>query len=150
MVLRGLPTEVDLFLWLKRHYYYDLRSSGGQYAFYDCYSLEFRFYAELKVRSTHYERLIIERAKYDRIVKIANANRNDALYICSTPQGVWQFDVALMGGLNWVDMPDLPVTSQFGNTDRVTKKVALLPLKAGRQLGEASNSRKGGGIYGNR
>ena len=150
MVLRGLPTEVDLFLWLKRHYYYDLRSSGGQYAFYDCYSLEFRFYAELKVRSTHYERLIIERSKYDCIVKIANANRNDALYICSTPQGVWQFDVALMGDLDWVDMPDLPVTSQFGNKDRVTKKVALLPLKAATQLGEASNSRKGGGIYGNR
>lgn len=149
MVLRGLPTEVDLFLWLKRHYYYDLRSSGGQYAFYDCYSLEFRFYAELKVRSAHYESLIIERGKYDRILKLANANRTDAFYICSTPLGVWQFDIGVMG-LDWVDMPDLPVTSHFENNERVTKRVALLPLKAGRQLGEASNRRRGGGIYGNR
>lgn len=149
MVLRGLPTEIDLFLWLKKHYYYDLRSSGGQYAFYDCYSLEFRFYAELKVRSAHYESLIIERSKYDRIVKIANANRNDALYICSTPQGVWQFDVGIMG-IDWVEMPDLPVTSQFENQERVTKKVGLLPLKAGRQLGEAQHRRRDGRVYGDR
>ena len=149
MVLRGLPTEVDLFLWLKKHYYYDLRSSGGQYAFYDCYSLEFRFYAELKVRSAHYEKLIIERSKYDRIVKIANANRNDALYICATPEGVWQFDVALLS-IDWVDMPGLPVTSHFDNQERVTKTVGLLPLNVATRLGEASNTRKGGVIYGNR
>ena len=149
MVLRGLPTEVDLFLWLKKHYYYDLRSSGGDYAFYDCFSLEFRFYAELKTRSKHYQTLLIEKTKYERIVKIANLNRSDALYICSTPQGVWQFDVALLG-IDWVEMPDLPVTSQFDNKDRVTKTVGLLPLKNGIQLGEASHSRKGGAIYGNR
>lgn len=149
MVLRGLPTEVDLYNWLKKHYYYDLTSSEGHYAFYDCYSLEFRFYAELKVRSAHYETLLIERSKYNRIVRIANANRNDALYICSTPLGVWQFDVALLS-IDWVEMPDLPVTSQFDNKERVTKTVGLLPLKAATRLGEASHSRKGGYIYGNR
>ena len=149
MVLRGLPTELDLFLWLKKHYYPDLRSNAGEYSFYDAWSAEFRFYAELKARSTHYETLIIEKAKYDRIVKIGNANRFDALYICSTPQGVWQFDVALLS-IVWEDMPGLPVTSQFENNERVTKTVGLLPLQAGIRLGEATNRRKGGGIYGNR
>lgn len=149
MVLRGLPTELDLFLWLKRHYYPDLRSNAGQYSFYDCWSAEFHFYAELKVRSSHYETLIIEKPKYDRIVRLGMANRFDALYICSTPEGVWQFDVALLG-IDWVDMPGLPVTSNFDNTERITKKVGLLPLKHGRRLGEARNSRKGGSIYGNR
>lgn len=149
MVLRGLPTEIDLFLWLKKHYYYDLRSNAGQYSFYDCWSSEFAFYAELKVRSSHYETLIIEKPKYDRIVRLGNANRFDSLYICSTPEGVWQFDLALMG-IEWADMPGLPATSHFENQERVTKTVGLLPLKAGIRLGEARNSRPGGVMYGNR
>ena len=149
MVLPRVLTEVDLFIWLKRHYYYDLRSSGGQYSFYDCYSLEFRFYAELKMRSKHYDTLLIERSKYDRIVKIANANRSEALYIVGTPLGVWQYEVATLG-IDWVDMPDLPVTSQFENKERVTKKVGLLPLNEATQLGEVSNTRKGGVMYGDR
>ncbi len=149
MGMRGLPTELDLFLWLKKHYYYDLRSNAGQYSFYDCWSAEFRFYAELKVRHTHYDKLIIEKQKWARVLDVAAASRADALYICSTPAGVWQFDLAELD-IDWVNMPDLPATTDFDDQTRVIKRVGLLATSAGWQLGEGNTRRKGGAIYGNR
>jgi hypothetical protein len=147
--MRGLPTELELFSWLKRHYYYDLRSHAGAYNFYDAWSLEFRFYAELKVRHHHYDELLIEKAKHDRIVKIAGDNRAEALYIVATPQGVWQYEIATLG-IRWQDMTGLPATTQFTNTERITKRVGLLPIKAATRLGEARSSRRGGVIYADR
>lgn len=149
MDMRWVPTELELFNWLKKHYYYDLQMTEGDFESYDAVSREFGFYAELKARTKHYERLIIEKSKHDRVLECASEARLDALYIVATPLGVWQWDLVQFG-VDWVDMPDLPLTTQFADTSRVTKRVGLLPVNRAKRLGEARTTRKGGGIYGNR
>ncbi len=150
MDMPSLPiTEVTLARWLRDHYYPDLRLHGSQYSSYDAWSYEFRIQVELKVRATHYDELILEKPKYNALIRLADMNNLRPVYICATPQGVWEFNLRTIP-LNWVIMDNLPKTTYWPANAPIAKTVALLPVKEARRLGEASNARVGGVMYGNR
>jgi hypothetical protein len=82
---------------------------------------------ELKCRDTHYDELMIEKSKYDRLVALAAEYDYTPIYVCSTPEGVWEFDLSFID-IQWEDRGDLPATSQFENQERVTKQVGYLDI----------------------
>ena len=142
-------SELTLHKWLRKHYYPDLRLNGSQYSSYDAWSYEFRIQVELKCRASHYDELILERLKYDRLIRQADMNNLRPVYICSTPLGVWEFNLRTIP-LNWVIMDNLPKTTYWPADAPIAKTVALLPVSEARRLGEASNARLGGVMYANR
>jgi len=141
--------ELTLHRWLRTHYYPDLRLHGSQYSSYDAWSYEFRIQVELKVRATHYDELILEKLKYDSLIRLADMNNLRPVYICATPRGVWEFNLRTIP-LNWVIMDNLPKTTYWDANAPIAKTVALLPISEARRLGEASNARQGGVMYANR
>ena len=48
---------------------------------------------ELKCRRKHYDDLMIEKSKYDALVKEANESNRVPYYVVSTPNGVWLFNL---------------------------------------------------------
>lgn len=60
--------EDQLFEHLKSNYITDLDWSEGEYSHYDCYSLELGVDIELKCRNKHYDDLVIEKIKYDKLI----------------------------------------------------------------------------------
>jgi hypothetical protein len=141
--------ELTLHRWLRKHYYPDLRLHGSQYSSYDAWSYEFRIQIELKVRATHYDELILEKTKYDALIRLADMNNLRPVYICATPLGVWEFNLRTIP-LNWVIMDNLPKTTYWPANAPIAKTVALLPISEAKRLGEASNARVGGVMYANR
>ena len=126
-VLAGL-TEAGLHELLRDHLYEDLvRVSNDEYSANDCWSQEHGIYVELKCRRTHYDTLMLEKVKYDRLIAEANKIGMLPLYICSTPQGIYQFNLELIP-LQWQEMSNLPATTEFDNQERVVKVIAMLPL----------------------
>lgn len=127
-------TENELFAMLKDNLYPDLtRVADDKFSSYDCVSDEYGFYVELKCRQTHYDDLMIEKIKYDRLKNWADTMGMIPLYICSTPNGVWEFNLDVLD-IKWEDRSDLPATTQFDNKERVSKVVGYLPIKRGKNL----------------
>ena len=121
-------TEQSLYELLRDNMYEDLvRVSNDEYSVNDCWSQEHGVYIELKCRRTHYASLMLEKLKYDRLVDEANKIGMLPLYICSTPQGIYEFNLELIP-IKWEEMCDLPATTEFANQERVTKTIAMLPL----------------------
>jgi hypothetical protein len=141
--------ELTLHKWLRAHYYPDLRLNGSQYSSYDAWSYEFCIQVELKVRNTHYDELILEKLKYDALIRLANMNNLRPVYICATPLGVWEYNLRTIP-LNWVIMDNLPQTTYWDANAPIAKTVALLPVSEARRLGEARDKRGGRVMYGNR
>ena len=63
--------EEELFNFIRDFGYSDLKKSTDVYSVWDCYSQEHNIYIELKCRRTHYEELLIEESKFNRLTKIA-------------------------------------------------------------------------------
>ena len=121
-------TEQSLYELLRDNMYEDLvRVSNDEYSVNDCWSQEHGVYIELKCRRAHYPALMLEKLKYDRLVDEANKIGMLPLYVCSTPQGVYQFNLDLIP-IKWEEMDNLPATTEFANQERVTKTVAMLSL----------------------
>ena len=55
------------------------------------------------------------------------------MYICSTPQGVWAFNLNLIEP-EWKNQTDLPTTTEFDDKSRRTKSVGFLPIQQGNRL----------------
>jgi len=87
-----IQTEYDLFNYL-RNIVPDLTASPNPYSVYDCWSKRFNMYVELKCRRTHYDKLLIEYTKYQRLVTTAFLGRYVPYYVCSTPNGVFAFNL---------------------------------------------------------
>ena len=66
-----------------------------------------------------------------RYVTAANGRR--AAYICSTPLGIWGFDLEKVGQPFWKDEL-MPATTEFENTEKVMKSVGYLPVAHGKRL----------------
>ena len=120
-------TEQTLFDMLRDTYHSDLAKASDEYSTYDCYSASAEMFFELKCRDTHYDELMIEKSKYDRLVALAAEYDYTPIYVCSTPEGVWEFDLSFID-IQWEDRGDLPATSQFENQERVTKQVGYLDI----------------------
>ena len=125
--------EPELFAFLKEFYYPDLRMSEDRYSKHDCISDKYKAYIELKSRNTHYDDLLIEKIKYDAIIDAAYSLNYIPMYINSTPEGVWSFDLFLMGDLKWEDRW-LPAKTEFPNGGNKTKIVGYLHIKDGKKL----------------
>ena len=125
--------EKQLFNQLQAFYMPDLVASGGNYSTYDCFSLKRKLFIELKCRSSHYENLMIEHSKYARLKYEALERGMTPTYICSTPQGVWVFDLSIFEP-EWRDQTDLPTTTEFADKSKRTKSVGFLPITMGSKL----------------
>jgi hypothetical protein len=76
---------------------------------------------------------MIEQSKYARVKYEAMERGMTPVYICSTPQGVWAFDLGLFEP-EWKDQTDLPTTTEFENKTKRTKSVGFIPITRGSRL----------------
>jgi hypothetical protein len=125
--------EQILFDMLKDEYYPDLMRIVDEYSNFDCVSEREDMYVELKCRYTHYDDLMIEKYKYDRVKEQADLTGRIPIYICSTPEGIWEFNLDTFK-IKWEDRDNLPKTTEFEDTEKVVKTVGYLPISEGKQL----------------
>jgi len=124
--------EKELFDYLKQNYIPDLEWSDGDYSFHDCYSLQYNCDIELKCRNKHYDNLIIEKAKYDRLLERSAKNDTLPVYICQTPTGVFGFNLGKLTEPQW-EVRGMPKTSHFSNRQFVDKEVGYLHIDDGKR-----------------
>ena len=125
--------EKELFNKLKEFYMPDLIASAGEFSSYDCFSPGRQLFIELKCRNSHYENLMIEQSKYARLKYEAGERGMIPTYICSTPQGVWAFDLTLFEP-DWKNQTGLPTTTEFDDKSKRTKSVGFFPITMGSRL----------------
>ena len=124
--------EAELFNRVKE-YYPDLQKPKDQFSAFDCYSVKENLYIELKCRSSHYDKLLIEKLKFDRLSTIARTWKMTPVYVCSTPKGIWGFNLNKML-ITWEERSDLPTTTLFEDKQKITKVVGYLDIKDGLGL----------------
>jgi len=127
--------ELQLFTYLKSRYIPDLLMNPDPVGRFDCESEQLQVYIELKSRQTHYDELMIERDKYHAVTQRAWVNGKTALYICSTPKGIWSFNLNKLTMPSWFYFDGLPATTEFANIDTVTKVVGFLHIRRGKRIG---------------
>lgn len=130
----GLETEDKLFNFLKL-LHPDLKRATDTFSTFDCYSEKNDFYLELKCRRTHYDNLLIEKDKFDRLKNIETRRNTRAYYVCSTPKGVWVFH--LNKEPKWSIEP-MPATTDFENKEIVSKVIGYFSIYEGKELKYAS------------
>ena len=127
--------ELQLFTYLKSRYIPDLLMTTDEFENFDCESEQLGVYIELKSRQTHYDELMIERDKYHAVTQKAWNAGKVALYICSTPKGIWSFNLNKLTMPSWFYFDGLPTTTEFANTDTITKVVGFLHIRRGKRIG---------------
>jgi hypothetical protein len=85
-------------------------------------------YIEMKCRRTHYPTLLIEKKKWDYLAEIRARTGARTLYINSTPQGVYQFDLGAIHEPEW-QLKALPDKTDYANKGLVEKLCGFLDLK---------------------
>tara|TARA_B110000305_G_scaffold196182_1_gene221144 strand:- start:439 stop:819 length:381 start_codon:yes stop_codon:yes gene_type:complete len=116
--------EKELFEYLISCCYPDLVMARSKMSRWDCYSPDTYHRIELKCRSKHYDTLLIEKKKYDAMIAKCNDNLDVPMYINSTPLGIYRFNLYLVK-LKW-EIQYHNKTTQFGNTNKIPKEVAML------------------------
>jgi hypothetical protein len=124
--------EAELFAWLKENKYPDLHKSTKFNSNWDCVSIEHKLTIELKSRNTHYDDLLIEKKKYDKLLILAAEDEHIPWYINSTPKGVWAFDLFTMS-IDWTDRL-MPAVTEFPSKGKVMKTVGFLNCNQGINL----------------
>ena len=118
--------EKDLFEWLSNNHYKTLVNSKNPISRWDCYDIETQNRIELKCRRKHYSTLILEKSKYDAMILESNKNLDIPIYINSTPEGVYLFN------LNEIDIKwftkSLPATTEFKKRIWVKKEITELQV----------------------
>ena len=125
--------ELDLYNIIKLCYIQDLEKSEKQYSRFDCYSLKYRMDIELKCRRTHYDELILEKKKYDALIKRAQEYNTRAFYINSTPKGIYSFNLSALTDLEW-EMKYLPSKTDFPGRLNIEKEITMLPIELATRL----------------
>jgi hypothetical protein len=125
--------EADLFDWLKENVYLDLVKAKNQMSRWDCYSPSTGHRIELKCRKKHYDTLLLEKKKYDAMVLEANKHLDTPVYINSTPEGIYSFNLYFIKK-DWETNFLNPATTQFANTNRIAKEVTYLKTTDGKKL----------------
>ena len=118
--------EKDLFEWLSNNHYKTLVNSKNPISRWDCYDIETQNRIELKCRRKHYDTLILEKSKYDAMLLESNKNLDIPIYINSTPEGIYLFN------LNEIDIKwftkSLPATTEFKKRIWVKKEITELQV----------------------
>lgn len=120
-------TEKELFDYLRANVYPDLVKSHKPMSRWDCYSPTFYHRIELKCRGKHYDTLLLEKKKYDALMRKCSDTIDTPIYINSTPNGIYRFDLFLITP-NW-EIQYHNKTTQFSQTNKIPKEVAMLPVK---------------------
>jgi hypothetical protein len=119
-------TEEILFRFLKRMIN-DLEKTS-QFSYRDAYSRRFNLTLELKCRRTHYQDILIEKYKWDNLIRYKNIR-----YVNSTPKGVFSFDLKELPEPDWQDQI-LRKETDFTNRNFVFKKVGYLPIEDAKDI----------------
>ena len=114
--------EKELFNWLKDRFLPDLETTE-QFDYKDAYSKKHDLYIELKCRKTHYDDLLIEKIKWDKLI----AHRN-VRYINWTPIGVFSFNLHNMLEPTW-QQREMPKTTEFNINDKIIKTIGYLDVE---------------------
>jgi hypothetical protein len=118
--------EKDLFEWLSINYYKTLVNSKNPISRWDCYDIKTQNRIELKCRRKHYSTLILEKSKYEALIKESAKNLDIPIYINSTPEGIYLFN------LNKIDVKwyskSLPATTEFKKRIWVKKEITELEV----------------------
>jgi len=85
-------------------------------------------YIEMKCRRTHYPTLLIEKKKWDYLADIRARTGARTLYINSTPQGVYQFDLGAINEPEW-QLKALPNKTDFANSGKIEKLCGFLDIR---------------------
>lgn len=126
--------EKDLFQWLFVNYFEDLVIAKKKLSKWDCYSPKYKARIELKCRKKHYlAGMLIQKDKWESLTKKA-AEHNDApLYINSTPEGIFSWQLDIIDEPKWF-VKKMPKTTEFQNRTFIDKEVGLLPLEQAVQI----------------
>ena len=119
--------EEDLFKYLKENYINDLDWSEGDFSHHDCYSIQYNCDIELKCRNKHYDDLVIEKYKYEKLLLRAETYSTIPVYICQTPEGIFAFNLASLPMPSW-ETKGMPKTSHFNQRQFVDKVVGFLHI----------------------
>ena len=87
----------------------------------DCYPPKKKHRIELKCRRKHYDSLLVEKPKYDAILAECAKHNDIPVYINSTPEGVFIFDMRTHNGI-W-ELRSMPKTTDFKQRHFITKEV---------------------------
>lgn len=118
--------ESDLFDWLVQNHYPDLVKAKSPVSRWDCYSPNYYHRIELKCRSKHFDKLLIEKKKYDALILKCNDNLDVPIYINSTPEGIYRFNLYFVKPV-W-QKKQLRATTEFQNNMWIEKEVAMLDV----------------------
>lgn len=121
--------EQDLFNLIKRRLIPDLVGTS-EYHYSDCTSEKNQMVIELKCRRFHYDELIIEKEKYDKLIK---SEYQKVRYINSTPLGIYSFNLREMDEPKWF-MKDCKKTTDFEDNMLVPKKVGMLDIYEAKDI----------------
>lgn len=124
--------EQELFDFLKSSLLPDLERSADQFDGFDCITSEHQLFIELKSRHTHYDTLLLEKKKYDFLIEKAAELGYKPVYINSTPEGIWSFELQEINPV-WEEKW-LPTTTEFANTSKKMKEVTFLNVNDGTKL----------------
>jgi hypothetical protein len=125
-------SELELLQFLQIYYLPDLKKSANQFSTHDCLSADSRLVIELKCRRSHYEEMAIEKKKFDALIAKAEHLFYNAVYINSTPLGIYAWNLSLQE-IDW-HTHFMPATTDFGNTNQIEKVVGFLPISKAIKL----------------
>jgi len=125
--------EKMLFDYLKNKYWNDLKLSTEEYSSWDCFSYSTKTRIELKCRKTHYKELMIEKQKYYYLVKKYIETNEIPLYINSTPDGIFAFDLRTIDPI-WITNKQMPKTTEFNTITKVEKTYGLININQAKKI----------------
>ena len=99
-----------------------------QFSYRDAYSPKFDLTIELKCRQRHYDLLLIEKIKWDKLIRHKHVR-----YINSTPIGIFSFDLKELPEPTWYERI-LPAQTEFDNKSGVIKMVGMLHIQQAQDL----------------
>lgn len=130
--MNRINNEEELFIWLQQNLYADLLICKNPLSRWDCYSPERKHRIELKCREKHYPDLLVEKKKYDAVIAECNKHQDIPVYINSTPEGIYAFDMRTHDGI-W-EIRNMPKTTQFASRYFIAKEVGYFYVDHGHTL----------------
>jgi len=123
--------EKELFDFLKTNYLPDLELAKDKFCFYDCYSKENKLIIELKCRREHYDTLMLEKYKYNKLIQYSS--QAEIRYITYTPKGIYSFNINELKDINWTS-GTMPMTTDFNRSQKIKKEFTMLSLDIAKVL----------------
>jgi hypothetical protein len=126
----NIQKEEELFQYIKDKYIPDLEKAKDKSSPYDCFSRNLRCIIELKCRRKHYNELMIEKYKYDKLLKY----NCKSYYINSTPSGVYVFDIHNINP-EWTTEKSMPMITDFHIFKKeIKKEYGLLKISEAKKI----------------